>query len=39
MNQELISEYARFFYTGLVNVKTSLQSASDSNSSGSNAVE
>lgn len=38
-NQELISEYARFFYTGLVNVKTSLQSASDSNSSGSNAIE
>lgn len=25
-NQELIGEYARFFYTGLVNVKTSLQS-------------
>lgn len=25
-NQELISEYARFFYTGLVNIKTSLQS-------------
>lgn len=25
-NQELITEYARFFYTGLVNVKTTLQS-------------
>jgi len=27
-NQELIPEFARFFYTGLINIKTSLQSSS-----------